>query len=62
MPDTTAGEESGERLVTGVRPGVVAHQPLDLDPLLGEVGEAALDEAGHGFGLLVTVELAVGVA
>jgi hypothetical protein len=57
-----AGEQPSERLVAGVGPGVVADQPLYLDSVCGEVGEAALDEAGHRLGFLVAVELAVGVA
>src|SRR5712692_7301632 len=39
--------------------GVVAHQPLGLDPMRGVEGESALDEAGHGRCFLVTVELRV---
>jgi hypothetical protein len=57
-----AGEELGEGSVVGVGPGVIAHQSFHLDPVRGEVGESALNEAGDGCGLLVAVELAVGVA
>src|SRR5215210_1721210 len=62
MPDTAVGEHPGKSFVARVGPGVVADQSLRLDSPLGEVGETAFDEAGHGCGFVVTVELAVGVA
>src|SRR5437764_14611157 len=62
MPDAAVGEQPGKSSVARVCPGVVADQPLRLDPVLGEVGEAAFDEARHRCGFLVAVELAVGVA
>ena len=39
--------------------GVVGEQPLRLDPVRRVEGEAAFDEAGHGCGALVVVDLAV---
>src|SRR5438105_15071276 len=60
MPDPPAGEELGERPVARVRPGVVAEQPLRLDSVAGVEGERAFDEAGHGRGTLIRVQLAVG--
>jgi hypothetical protein len=42
--------------------GVVGEQPFWLDPVLGEVRQCALDEAGDRVRPLVWVQLAVGVA
>src|SRR5439155_22223766 len=40
--------------------GVVGHQPLGDDPVLGVEGEDALEEGGHGCCFLVGVDLGVG--
>ena len=60
--DRSFGEQLAQRAVVAVGPGVVAHQPLHVDPVAGEVSEAPLDEGGHGRRFLVAVEFAVGVA
>ena len=46
-------EEFAQRAVVPVDEGVVGEQPLRLDPELGEVGEAALDEGRDGVGAFV---------
>jgi len=43
-----------------VDPGVVGHQPLRDDPVPGEVGERSFEEAGHGHGTLIGMDLGVG--
>jgi hypothetical protein len=55
-----AAERIVQRPVVDVAEGVVGHQSLRRDAVLGEVGECALDEGGHGRCLLVVVELDVG--
>jgi hypothetical protein len=62
VADSALADKLRERVVVGVGPGVVADEPLRLDPVLGEDGEPALDKAGHRGRPFVAVELAVGVA
>src|SRR5665213_710074 len=44
-----------------VAPGVVGEHLLRPDAELGEVGQAAFDEGGHGHRSFVAMQLAVGV-
>src|SRR5215207_2881583 len=60
MPDAVSLEQLAERAVLAVDEGVIAHQPLDGDPVRGVENEPAFDEAGDRCRTLVGVELAVG--
>ncbi len=60
MLHLVGGEELAESTVLDVVEVVVGHQPLRDDPVAGEDGESAFDEAGHGLRSLVVVELDVG--
>lgn len=62
MLDPVGLEQFAQRAVVPVDEGVVGEQPLGFDPELVDVRERPLDEAGHGLGPLVAVQLAVGVA
>jgi hypothetical protein len=56
------GEQSSERPVVGVGPGVVGHDPLRLYAQGGKPVQRPPDERGHGVGALIGVQLAVGQA
>src|SRR5438093_282886 len=60
--DAVGLQELTQRAAVPVGEGVVGEQSLRLDRELQEVCERALDEAGHGVGAFVPVQLAVGVA
>ena len=60
VADLVAGEQLAQRAVVDVGEGVVGHQPLRGDAVLGEEGECALDEDGDGGAFLVDVEFDVG--
>jgi hypothetical protein len=62
VADPLAGEQLAQRAVLDVGEGVVAHQPSRADAVALVEGERSLDEAGHGRGPLVAVELDVGEA
>jgi hypothetical protein len=58
--DRAGGEELAQGTVVWVAPGVVRHQALWLDPVRGEEGQSALQEAGTSRGLRVAKHLGVG--
>src|SRR5712691_4577292 len=62
MADAAAGEQLTERAVLDVAEGVIGHQPLGDDAVLGKEAERPLEEAGYRRRLLVVVELDVGEA
>jgi hypothetical protein len=62
VPDPALFEQFAQRAVVAVGVGVVGEQPLHLDAVAGEDGEAALDEAGYRRRRLFAVVLAVGKA
>jgi hypothetical protein len=60
VADAVCAEQFAQAVVARVGEVVVAHQPLDLDPVGGEEDECALGEGGDAGGALVRVELGVG--
>jgi hypothetical protein len=60
MADAVASEQLAQGAVLDVAEGVVGQQSFGDDAVVGEAGERAFDEAGHGCGCLVVVELDVG--
>jgi hypothetical protein len=56
------GQQLAQRAVLGVGERVAGHQPAQLDAVLGEEGQGALDQRGDGGGLLVVVQLDIGQA
>ncbi len=57
MVDLVAGEQLAQRAALHVGEGVIGHQPLRDDAMLGEEGQRPLEEAGHCRGFHVVVEL-----
>jgi hypothetical protein len=62
VADRALGEQLAQAAVAGVAPGAVGHQPPGDDAAVGEPGQRAFGERGHGGGLLVCEQLAVGQA
>src|SRR5581483_4610512 len=58
--DVAVIEQTGELPRARVGPGVVGHQPPDLDPLVREEPKRALGEGDHGLGILGVEDLRVG--
>ena len=62
VADAVLGEQLAQRAVLGVDERVVGHQPFRLDAVLGEEGERAFDERGHGRCAFVVEQLGVAEA
>ena len=58
--DVVVSEQRAERAVSGVREGVVGHQPLGGDSVRGVENERSLEERRDGRCAFVVVELGVG--